>query len=71
MASNLKPEKAAGPDCFRPVVLKEMRNELVDIVQIIFQKSVSIGTIPAVWTNATVCPLFKKGVTRQTIVLFH
>ena len=58
---NLKPDKAAGPDRIKPVILKELRNEIVDVVQTIFQKSISSGTVPVDWTKAFVCPLFKKG----------
>jgi hypothetical protein len=38
---NLKIDKAAGPDHVLPVVLKELRNEILDIITILFQKSLS------------------------------
>jgi hypothetical protein len=61
LLANLKPDKAAGPDRIRPVILKELRNEIVDVLVVLFQKSLSTGTIPADWSKAFVCPLFKKG----------
>lgn len=61
LLSNLKPDKAGGPDRIRPVVLKDLKDEIVDIIHIIFKKSLSTGTIPTDWTKAFVCPIFKKG----------
>ena len=61
LLSNLKPDKAAGPDCIKPLVLKELRNEIAEIVFVIFQKSLSTGKIPMDWTRAFVSPIFKKG----------
>ena len=49
LLSNLKVDKAAGPDDIKPIVLKE------------FEKSLETGQLPKDWTTARVCPLFKRG----------
>lgn len=61
LLSNLKVDKAAGPDHIRPVVLKELRHEIVDVITILFQKSLATGEIPSDWSRAFVCPIYKKG----------
>ena len=61
LLSKLKPNKAAGPDLIRPIVLKELRNEISTVVTILFQKSLSSGIQPSDWTKAFVNPIFKKG----------
>ena len=53
--------KAAGPDGIKPLVLHQLRNELAPIIQVIFQRSIDSGRVPTDWTEANVCPLFKKG----------
>ena len=37
LLSNLKPGKAAGPDKIRPLILKELRNEIAPIIKVIFE----------------------------------
>ena len=61
LLSNLNPDKAPGPDGIKPIVLKELREELTRIIQLLFQKSISTGKIPTDWTKANVSPVFKKG----------
>ena len=61
LLSNLKVDKAAGPDDIKPFVLKELRNEIALVIKAIFEKSLETGQLPKVWTTARVCPLFKKG----------
>ena len=61
LLSNLNPDKAPGPDGIKPIVLKELREELAPIIQLLFQKSISTGKIPTDWTKANVSPVFKKG----------
>ena len=69
LLQNLKVDKAAGPDMIRPIVLKELRHEILDLVSLIFQKSVDSGQLPSDWTKANVSPQFKKVTltTQQTI----
>ena len=44
LLQNLKTGKAARPDRFGPLLLKELRREIVSIIQIIFERSVKTGT---------------------------
>ncbi|MEW8546483.1 MAG: reverse transcriptase family protein, partial [Candidatus Thiodiazotropha sp.] len=58
---NLKPGKAAGPDRIRPLLLKELREEIAPIIKVIFERSLQTGKLPAEWCKAYVTPVFKKG----------
>ena len=57
----LNPSKASGPDEIHPKILKELANELGPIFRDIFQQSLNSGRIPSDWTQANICPLYKKG----------
>jgi hypothetical protein len=57
----LNPSKAAGPDQISPRILKEIANELAKPLAEVFQHSISSGTVPKQWREATVAPIFKKG----------
>ena len=35
---NLKPGKAAGPDKLKPILLKELCDEIASIIQVIFER---------------------------------
>ncbi|MCG8046380.1 MAG: hypothetical protein JAY66_11960 [Candidatus Thiodiazotropha taylori] len=61
LLANLKPDKAAGPDSIKPLVLKELRLEIAPVICLLFQKSLETGQLPADWIKAQVCPLYKKG----------
>ena len=61
LLQNLKPFKAAGPDKLKPLLLKELREEIAPIIQIIFERSLQTGKLPADWCKAQVTPVFKKG----------
>ena len=61
LLSNLRPDKAAGPDEIRPIVLRELRVEIAPVIQLIFEKSLATGKLPSDWTKANVNPIFKKG----------
>jgi len=63
LLANLNSSKAAGPDSIRPTVLKELREEIADLITALFQKSLTTGNIPRDWTSANVCPVYKKGDT--------
>ena len=58
---NLRPDKAVGPGEIRPIVLRELRVEIAPVIQLIFEKSLTTGTLPSDWTKANVSPIFKKG----------
>jgi hypothetical protein len=61
MLSNLKPNKAPGPDGIYPCILKELRNEIAPILQILFTKSLTSSQLPSEWLSANVAPIYKKG----------
>ena len=61
LLSNLRPDKAAGPDEIKPIVLRELRIEIAPVIQLIFEKSLATGKLPSDWTKANVTPIFKKG----------
>ena len=61
LLSNLKPDKAQGPDGIKPIILKELREEIAPVIHLLLQKSISTGKIPSGWTKANVSPVFKKG----------
>ena len=61
LMKNLKPGKAAGPDKLKPLLLKELRDEIAPIIKVIFDKSLQTGTLPTEWLTANVMPVFKKG----------
>ena len=61
LLQNLKPFKAAGPDKLKPLLLKELREEIAPIIQIIFERSLQTCKLPADWCKAQVTPIFKKG----------
>ena len=58
---DLNPHKAAGPDNIKPLVLRQLREEIAPVIQVLFQKSIDTGRVPKDWNGANVCPLFKKG----------
>ena len=61
LLKNLKPGKAAGPDRLKPILLKELCEEIAPIIQVIFERSIQTGKLPAEWCRAQVSPIFKKG----------
>ena len=61
LLSNLKPDKAAGPDSIKPVVLKQLKMEIAPVICLLFEKTLQTGQLPSEWKKAQVCPLFKKG----------
>ena len=56
---NLKPGKAAGPDKLKPILLKELCDKIVPILQVIFERSIQTGKLPAEWCRTQVSPIFK------------
>ena len=61
LLKNLKPGKAAGPDRLKPILSKELCEEIASIIQVIFERSIQRGKLPAEWCRAQVSPIFKKG----------
>ena len=58
---NLNASKTGGPDGIQAVVLKELCNELSEPLAVLFEKSMKEGKLPAIWKDANVSPIFKKG----------
>ena len=63
LLKDLNPHKAAGPDQIKLLVLQKLRDVIVPILQVIFQRSLNTGRVPKDWSTAFVCPFFKKGDT--------
>ena len=59
--SNLNVKKSVGPDGISPKILKELSNEIAEVISGIFQESIDEGTVPQLWKKAHVTALFKKG----------
>ena len=57
---DFNPHQAAGADNIKPLVLRQLREEIAPIIQVIFQKSIDSGRVPKDWNGANVCPLLKK-----------
>ena len=57
----LKSNSAPSPDGISAQLLQNAREELLEPLQIIFQKSLDTGVVPRDWTLALVTPIFKKG----------
>ena len=57
----LEPKKAAGPDKTKPVILKELRSELVPILKVLFERSIESGAVPHIWNSANISSIYKKG----------
>ena len=61
LLANINPDKAAGINSIKPIILQELRLEIAPVICLLFEKSLKSGQLPAEWTKAQVCPLFKKG----------
>ena len=62
----IDPSKSGGPDNITAAVLKNLANELAEPVTELFNRSMTKGKLPAVWKEANVVPLFKKGEKFKT-----
>ena len=61
LLKKLDANKSPGPDGIHPRVLKECAAELAGPLHILFQTSLSEGSLPTAWKEAKVTPIFKKG----------
>ena len=57
----LNTKKASGPDKIPISVLKETENEIVPILQSLYQQSLDTHEVPNDWKEANTVPIFKKG----------
>eukprot|EP00061_Rhincodon_typus_P012131 g37676.t1 len=62
----LKVDKSPRPDGLHPKVLKEIAEEIVQALAVIFQESLESGRVPEDWKITNVTPLVKKGITQKT-----
>ena len=61
LSEDLREYSAPGPDGIPPKIIKELKNEIVKPLCILFRRSVDAGTIPEDWKKSHVTPVFKKG----------
>ena len=61
LLSNLKPNKAGGPDKITARFLKEMASALAPSLTLIFKASLVQGILPDDWKKPFVIPIYKKG----------
>ena len=67
LLSNWKPDKAAGPDSIKPVVLKQLKMETAPVICLLFENKTKQNKKLFKADNShqngkkRVCPLFKKG----------
>jgi len=70
LLSNLKVNKATGPDNLSPHFLQETAYEIAPILALIFQASLDQGILPRIRKSAAVVPVFKKG-SRSVTGQYH
>jgi len=63
--SLLRSDKSPGNDALSSRLLREIQEELVHPLRILFTKSLRNGLIPEDWRTANVTPIFKKGSRNQ------
>ena len=61
LLSIIDPSKVHGPDDLPACFLKEVSCEIAPTLALIFKASLDQGTLPEVWKQTTVVPVFKKG----------
>lgn len=61
LLQDLNVNKSPGPDGLHPKMLKELSEALVKPLTIIYNTSLSLGTVPDSWKEGNITALFKKG----------
>ena len=56
----LQPDKGYGPDGISPKFIRIGGNYLIKLITNMFNKSLSLAKVPAIWKKANVIPLHKK-----------
>eukprot|EP00061_Rhincodon_typus_P002561 g17890.t1 len=64
--NGLEVDKSPGPDGLQHRVIKEIAEEIVEALVVIFQGSLESGSVPEDWKIGNVTPVFKKGVRQKT-----
>ena len=59
----LKPNLSAGPDGLPPLLFKRLQTSLAKPLALLFTQLLSVGTVPDIWKQAVIVPVFKKGLT--------
>ena len=57
----LEPQRAPGSDCITATILRTCIEQVVPLLQQIFQKSLDTGVLPLDWQKTNVPPIFKTG----------
>ena len=65
LLGELNPRKAVGPDFVPTQILKEFKEDIAPMLQVIFQQSLDTGVVPEDWKTANVVGVFKKGDKHQ------
>ncbi|RMB92866.1 hypothetical protein DUI87_30760 [Hirundo rustica rustica] len=63
--------KSMGPDGIHPRVIRELADELVKPLSIIYQESWLTGEVPGDWKLANVTPVYKKRSCLTNLVSFY
>ena len=61
LLSSCDPHKSPGPDNLHTAFLKQVSMEIAPMLRHLFQQSLRYNSIPAVWKQAHVTPIYKKG----------
>ena len=61
LLKKLNPNKAAGPDNIKPVVLKNLAENITPMITLLFNASLRQRKIPDDWKKANISPIYKKG----------
>ena len=61
LLANLNTNKMSGPDGLPNRIMKTSAEELAPAITEIYKRSLTTGTLPSDWRNASVSPIFKKG----------
>ena len=59
--NNLNPRQAADLDQIKHIILQNLSTPLSPILKHLFQKLLDSGTLPPIWKDANVVPVYNKG----------
>ena len=61
LLTTLNEHKSNGPDRISPYILKQCADEIMPILYVIFNHSLSTSLLPNDWLKPNICPVHKKG----------